>query len=163
MKIDPLVHNILCIIQIGVAVAFIALLIWAGYKDSKTRLIKNKTCLAIAVLGIVNIAINGLWPVGLYAITGALIVLIILLVPALLPTKGKMGGGDLKLPLASSLLLGPFGSAWSLLIAFALYLTGICVRKISTHKSMKSSMPFGPLYAVAGIGVYLYSIYLHLS
>lgn len=95
--------------MIGSVVQFAAIFILLGigsYKDIKNREIPNWISIVIAMTAIINFRLENLW---------GLIVAVIFFSVAL--ATGKIGGGDVKLITALSVVCGLWGSSALLLFA----------------------------------------------
>lgn len=89
-------------LQRTIAFAAMALLVIAGYSDIRTFRIPNVLVLAIAVLGVGRLVlltdpISAIYAVGL--------VVLVLIIGFLLFSRGLIGGGDVKLLMATTLLI----------------------------------------------------------
>jgi prepilin peptidase CpaA len=92
----------LVILQKTISYIAIALLVVAAYTDIKTFRIPNLLVFAIAVIGITRLILLGSPVAAIYA-AGA--VLIVFVIGFLLFSRGFIGGGDVKLLLATILLI----------------------------------------------------------
>jgi prepilin peptidase CpaA len=89
------------------AVAAVALLAFAAWRDIATRTIPDEVSLLLAALGLVARAVEGGLPAVGWSLAVAFL-LFLLLLP--LAVFGMLGGGDLKLASALALGLPPLGS-----------------------------------------------------
>lgn len=101
--------------SLAVAIAAIALLCFAAWRDIATRTIPDGASLALAAIGLVYRALDGLPAVA--ASVGA--ALLLGLVLTLLHARGYIGGGDVKLATALAVGLEPLDS-WSMVVATTL-------------------------------------------
>ena len=125
--------------MIGSVMQFAAISILLGigsYMDIKTREIPNWISVIVAMTAVINFRLENLW---------GLIVSVIFFSVAL--ATGKIGGGDVKLIAALSIVCGLWGSFALLLfaqIAMLIFYAGNCIfRKINGGTASKS-LPFVP-------------------
>ena len=125
--------------MIGSVMQFAAISILLGigsFLDIKTREIPNWVSVIIAITAIINFRLENLW---------GLIVAVIFFSVAL--ATGKIGGGDVKLIAALSVVCGLWGSFALLLfaqISMLIFYAGNCIfRKINGGTASKS-LPFVP-------------------
>ncbi len=125
--------------MIGSVMQFAAISILLGigsYKDIKTREIPNWISVIVAMTAVINFRLENLW---------GLIVAVIFFSVAL--ATGKIGGGDVKLIAALSVVCGLWGSFALLLfaqISMLIFYAGNCIfRKINGGTASKS-LPFVP-------------------
>jgi prepilin peptidase CpaA len=101
--------------SIAVALAAIALLGFAAWRDFATRTIPDGVSIALAAIGIGTQALAGLWPlvtaIATAAALGGLLVF--------LHARDMLGGGDVKLATALALCLSP-GDTLNMVFATAL-------------------------------------------
>ena len=125
--------------MIGSVMQFAAISILLGigsYKDIKTREIPNWISVIIAMTAIINFRLENLW---------GLIVAVIFFSVAL--TTGKIGGGDVKLIAALSVICGLWGSFALLLfaqISMLIFYAGSCIFCKINGKTAEKSLPFVP-------------------
>ena len=117
--------------------AAISILLGIGtFLDKKTREIPNWISVIIAMTAVINFRLENLW---------GLIVAVIFFSVAL--ATGKIGGGDVKLIAALSVVCGLWGSFALLLfaqISMLIFYAGNCIfRKINGGTASKS-LPFVP-------------------
>lgn len=116
--------------------AIFILLCIGSYKDIKTREIPNWISAAVIFSAVLNFRLENLW---------GLIVAVIFFSVAL--ATGKIGGGDVKLIAALSIVCGLWGSFALLLfaqISMLIFYAGNCIfRKINGGTASKS-LPFVP-------------------
>ncbi len=143
-------------LQKAISYVAIALLVVAVYSDVRTFRIPNLLVLAIAVLGVTRLMLLGSPIAAIYAV-GA--VLLIFAVGFLLFSRGFIGGGDVKLLLATILLIrypdlfkffmrmGIFGVVLSVAVILRNYVPiGPRVTPLS-----RRTVPYGVAIAAAGI------------
>ena len=116
--------------------AISALLAFASAKDIKTREIPNWISVVVAFSAIINFRLENLW---------GIIVAVIFFSVAL--ATGKIGGGDVKLIAALSIVCGLWGSLALLLFSqismLVYYGISVIVQKIRGRTASKS-LPFVP-------------------
>ena len=116
--------------------AISALLTFASVKDIKTREIPNWISVVVALSAILNFRLENLW---------GIIVAVIFFSVAF--ATGKIGGGDVKLIAALSIVCGLWGSLALLLFAqismLVYYGVSVIVQKIHGRTASKS-LPFVP-------------------
>lgn len=125
--------------MIGSVMQFAAISILLGigsYEDIKTREIPNWVSVIIAITAIINFRLENLW---------GLIVAVVFFSVAL--ATGKIGGGDVKLIAALSVVCGLWGSFALLLFAqismLIFYGVSVIVQKLR-GKTADKSLPFVP-------------------
>ena len=125
--------------MIGSVMQFAAISILLGigtFLEKKTREIPNWISVIVAMTAVINFRLDNLW---------GLIVAVIFFSVAL--ATGKIGGGDVKLIAALSIVCGLWGSFALLLfaqIAMLIFYAGNCIfRKINGGTASKS-LPFVP-------------------
>lgn len=125
--------------MIGSVMQFAAIFILLGigsYMDIKTREIPNWISIIVAMTAIINFRLDNLW---------GLIVAVIFFSVAL--ATGKIGGGDVKLIAALSVVCGLWGSFALLLFAqismLIFYGVSVIVQKLR-GKTADKALPFVP-------------------
>ena len=125
--------------MIGSVMQFAAISILLGigsYKDIKTREIPNWISVIVAMTAVINFRLENLW---------GLIVAVIFFSVAL--ATGKIGGGDVKLIAALSVVCGLWGSFALLLFAqiamLIFYGVSVIVQKLRGRTADKA-LPFVP-------------------
>ena len=116
--------------------AILALLGIGSYKDIKTREIPNWISIAVLIAAIFNFNLQNLW---------GIIVAVIFFSVAL--ATGKIGGGDVKLVAALSVVCGLWGSFALLLFAQIFMLIFYAVNYVFCKingKTASQSLPFVP-------------------
>lgn len=136
--------------MIGSVMQFAAISILLGigsYMDIKTREIPNWISVIIAATAVINFRLENLW---------GLIVVVIFFSAAL--STGKIGGGDVKLIAALSIVCGLWGSFALLLfaqIAMLIYYAGNYIFCKINGKTADKALPFVPFitfgYVLAAI------------
>ncbi len=101
--------------SIAAALAAIALLGFAAWRDLATRTIPDSISIALAAIGFGVRAFDGVWPLAASLAAAALLGAIM----AFLHAKGLLGGGDVKLVAALAIGLSPLDT-WNLVVATAL-------------------------------------------
>jgi prepilin peptidase CpaA len=114
----------------------IALFIIAAFSDVKTFRIPNVLVVAVALLGVTRLIVNGDPSIALYTVGASAVLLI---VGFLLFWQGIVGGGDAKLVTASALLIG-YHDLFSFLVVMSICGALITLFALAIHK-------FIPLYA----------------
>jgi prepilin peptidase CpaA len=138
-----------------VLVLGIVLFVVAAYGDVKTLRIPNALVIAVAVLGLIHLAVIGDLTVALYTISASVFVLI----PAfLLFWRGLLAGGDAKLITATALLVGYY-NLFSFLVLMSLCGVLVTLAVLVTHRPKSPEpqprarlvVPYG--VAIAGGGI----------
>ena len=125
--------------MIGSVMQFAAISILLGigtFLDIKTREIPNWISVIIAMTAVINFRLENLW---------GLIVAVIFFSVAL--ATGKIGGGDVKLIAALSIVCGLWGSFALLLfaqISMLIFYAGSCIFCKINGKTAEKSLPFVP-------------------
>ena len=121
-------------------VAITVLLTFASVKDIKTREIPNWISVVVALSAIINFRLENLW---------GIIVAVIFFSVAL--ATGKIGGGDVKLIAALSIVCGLWGSLVLLLfsqISMLIFYAGKYIFCKINGKTASRSLPFVPFISV---------------
>ena len=162
--------SLFALLQTGGLVAFVLLLVVAGWQDLRSMRIRNRLSLAVvasflawelAGLASGRASIEGLAATLLCAIA-------VFGVGALAFAAGLLGGGDVKLLSAASLFAGPAfmldfltvtalaGGAMALVMLAGVSIgPGIPERDGTLRTRMRSGLPYGPAIAVGGLWVAL--------
>lgn len=119
--------------------AFLGLLLWAGLSDYKTRTIPNLCTLFLLILS-VGYAVYVIFTGTVADIIAQFILLPLSVVLFIFWTKGKMGGGDVKLLVPSMLF---YGIIWF----FAAFLVSIVTAFIAGNK-MKTKIPLATYFFI---------------
>ena len=137
--------------MIGSVIQFAAISILLGigsYKDIKTREIPNWISVEVLVLAFFHFNIQNLW---------GIIVAVIFFSVAL--ATGKIGGGDVKLIAALSVVCGLWGSFALLLFAqismLIFYGVSVIVQKLR-GKTADKSLPFVPFIFIGYLGTKIF-------
>ena len=132
--------------MIGSVMQFAAISILLGigsYMDIKTREIPNWISVIIAATAVINFRLENLW---------GLIVAVIFFSAAL--STGKIGGGDVKLIAALSIVCGLWGSFALLLfaqIAMLIYYAGNYIFCKINGKTADKALPFVPFITFGNV------------
>ena len=124
------------------AILLIALLTYATIHDYKTREIPNALCLGVSLLALLDFHVVNLW--------GFLLSIIIWFTVAFF-CENRFGGGDIKLIMATSLVLGFYPTLYGLILALILQLIFVAI----TRRSKSQSMPLAPFLAIGFLTTYL--------
>lgn len=120
------------------------LLTCASIQDIKTRQIPDSLSVAITSVGFIHFS-------PLFSLSGMLLTGLPYFVAAVI-SKGKLGGGDIKLMAACGFVLGPVGGTLQSLIGLTLVLfiaAGIGIK--SGYQSAKqTSLPLAPFLSAGG-------------
>lgn len=149
------------VLQKGIAYASIALLVVAAYSDIKTLKIPNVLVCTIAVLGILRLILLGHPIAAIYAIGVALL---IFLIGFVMFSRGWVGAGDVKLLMATVLLIrypdlstflirmSVLGAGLSIIIAALRYYAPLLVGpRLGSRLATINAVPYGVAIAVAAI------------
>ena len=150
------------LLQKVISFAAIALLMMAAYRDIRTFKISNTLVLTIGALGIIRLILLGSPIAASYAIGVAGLVF---LVGFLMFTRGWIGAGDVKLLMATVLLvrypdlfaffmrMAILGAALSLMVILLRnYVPLVVGARLGSHlATIRSAVPYGVAIAVAGI------------
>ena len=93
-------------IQLVTAVLPLPLLAWAAWSDLASRTIPNAACVALVMVGILQRAPVGLWPM----VVSVMIAIATFTALVLVHSSGNLGGGDVKLAAAVLFGLSPIGA-----------------------------------------------------
>ncbi len=129
------------------AILFTALLIYAAVKDVQTREISPYLCIGIACLSLLDFYPENLLGLGIP---------VILWVCATWICPEQLGGGDIKLTTAVSVLIGFTATAYGIIIAFTLELLIFqqIKRKLTKQGAWNYAMPLAPFLAVGFLTTY---------
>ncbi|WP_206458325.1 prepilin peptidase [Anaerovorax sp. IOR16] len=129
-----------CIIQ---AILFSILLIIISVIDVRNREIPPIYCVAIALCSVLDFKTENLLGLG---------IALILWVCAAFICPNMLGGGDIKLTAAVSLVLGFTATAYGIIIGFTLELICFSVikhqKKLSEQEAKNYSMPLAPFLSI---------------
>lgn len=160
--------SLLALLQAGCLVAFVSLLVAAGWQDLRTMRIANGVSLSVAsAFALWAAAGLSLGAISLHAVGMAVVCAVgVFALGTVAFAAGALGGGDVKLLSAASLFAGP-----SLLIDFLLIasvtggamalamLAGVPIGPIAVGRGgtararLRSALPYGPAIAVGGLWV----------
>ncbi|QUL53383.1 prepilin peptidase [Paenibacillus tritici] len=125
------------------------LLTYASIQDVKTRQIPDSLSVVITTLGFIHFS-------PLFSLSGMLLTGIPYLVAAVI-SKGKLGGGDIKLMAACGFVLGPVGGIIQSIIGLTFVLlaaAGIGIK--SGYQSAKqTSLPLAPFLSAGGLFAFI--------
>lgn len=127
--------------------AIFILLCIGSYMDIKTREIPNWISVIVAMTAIINFRLENLW---------GLIVAVIFFSMAL--ATGKIGGGDVKLIAALSVVCGLWGSFALLLfaqISMLIFYAGYCIFCKINGKTADKALPFVPFIFIGYLALKL--------
>ncbi|MGG4220618.1 A24 family peptidase [Paenibacillus jamilae] len=133
------------------AICFILLLLLASICDLRTRQIPNSLSLVIVIVGLLNFspftALSGLLITGLPYLLAAIF------------TRGKIGGGDIKLMAACGFVLGPiYGTLQSILGLVLVLLFAVAISfRFGFQAAKQTTLPLAPFLAVGGIVAFILS------
>ena len=129
------------------AILFTVLLIYAAVKDVRTREISPYLCIGIACLSLLDFHSKNLLGLGIP---------VILWVCATWICPEQLGGGDIKLTTAVSVLIGFTATAYGIIIAFTLELLIFqqIKRKLTKQGARNYAMPLAPFLAVGFLITY---------
>jgi len=145
-----------------IAFTAMALLVFAAYSDIRTFRIPNLLVLAIAILGVGRLVLFGNPIAAIYAVSAAVLIFVIGFV---LFSRGLIGGGDVKLLIATVLLIrypdllsflmrmGVFGALLSVtIIVVRNYLPPFLGPRLAAQvATIRPAVPYG--VAIAGAGI----------
>ena len=123
------------------AVLFTALLVYAAVKDVQAREISPYLCIGIACLSLLDFHLENLLGLGIPVILWACAVWI---------CPDQLGGGDIKITAAVSILMGFTATAYGIIIAFTLELLRFqkIKRELTEQEARNFTMPLVPFLAV---------------
>ena len=133
------------------AAVFTALLIAAAIKDGKTREIPPQLCIAVALVSLLDFRAENLLGLG--------IALIVYVCGAWICPE-QIGGGDIKLITAVSMVLGFIATAYGLIIAFTAELIWFLTlrKKAAKQGADQDGLPLAPFLAVGFLITYFMKI-----
>lgn len=136
------------------AVLFSILLIIISVIDIRNREIPPIYCVAVAVCSAFGFKAENLLGLG---------IALVLWICAAFICPNMLGGGDIKLTAAVSLVLGFTATAYGIIIAFTLELICFSVikhqKKLSEQEAMNYSMPLAPFLSIGFLTTY----FIHLG
>lgn len=134
--------NIMTVLYLSV----LTILLNISFIDYKHEIIPNKLVLPIFIIAVINVLIN----VTLYKslLLGGLFAFIFCLI---IYKFSNFGGGDVKLLISLSLLIGFTNTILLFLISFLLGSIYGIVQMIRKKANLRSAIPFGPFITIAFI------------
>lgn len=139
---------------IAQAVLFFFLMILVSVQDIKKREISPMYCTVIALSSVFDFKTENLLGLG---------IAFILWVCAAFICPNTLGGGDIKLTAAVSLVLGFVATAYGIIIAFTLELICFSViknqKKLSKQEAKNYSLPLAPFLSIGFLTTY----FMHLG
>ena len=129
------------------AISFTVLLIYAAVKDVQTREISPYLCIGTACLSLLDFHPENLLGIGIPVILWACATWI---------CPDQLGGGDIKLTAAVSVVIGFTATAYGIIIAFTLELLRFkqIKKELNEQEARDYSMPLAPFLAVGFIFTY---------
>lgn len=127
------------------------LLIYAAIRDVKTREISPCLCMGVALLSLLDFQAENLLGLGIP---------LILWLAATYICPEKLGGGDIKLSAAVSLVIGFPATAYGIIIAFSIVvLIYFSLKPFSQKQEVRNlSLPLAPFLAVGFLITYFMKI-----
>lgn len=122
-------------------------LFYAAIQDIKTKEISPYTCIGVTGLFVFDIQIQNLLGLGIP---------LVLWFTAAYICPGKLGGGDIKLSAAVSLVIGLTATAYGIIIAFSIVMLVYFFLKLFYKKQdvRNLSLPLAPFLAVGFLTTY---------
>lgn len=138
---------------IAQAVLFSFLLIMVSIQDMEKREIAPDYCMAIAFCSLLNFQTENLLGIG---------IAIIIWITATWVSPEQLGGGDIKLIAATSLILGFTATAYGVIIGFILELTAFTLlkhkRKLTKQEAKGFPMPLVPFLSIGFLTTYFMNL-----
>lgn len=133
------------------AAVFTALLTATAIKDGKTREIPPQLCIAVALVSLLDFRAENLLGLGIALIVYACGVWI---------CPEQIGGGDIKLISAVSMVVGFTATAYGLIIAFTSELLWFLTlrKKAAKQGADQDGLPLAPFLAVGFLIIYFMKI-----
>lgn len=128
---------------------FISLMVLLSIEDIKTRTIPNYYPLAILVLSLLTSSVSQVL-IGSLTVGGLFLIIAVL-------SKGKLGGGDVKLIAALGAYLGVIGAVASIVIGLVVAI----ITEILVKRNFKDSFPLGPYLAAGAALVSLINFFIN--
>ena len=137
------------------AVLFTALLSYATIRDYKTREIPDALCVGISLLSLFDFHFENLLGLG---------IALVLWLTAVYLAPDKLGGGDIKLCGAVSVVIGFTATTYGIIIGFSMVsLVWIAMLLLKSKQEVeKVSLPLAPFLAVGFLTTYFIEIGGHL-
>lgn len=133
------------------AILLTALLTYAAIIDCKTREIPNALCLGISILSLLDFHPNNLFGLG---------IALILWLTAVYIAPDKLGGGDIKLCAAVSIVIGFTATTYGIIIGFGIVsLVWLAMLLFKTKQEVeKYSLPLAPFLGLGFLITYFIEI-----
>jgi len=133
------------------AVLLTALLTYAAIVDCKTREIPNTLCLGVSFLSLLDFHLGNLLGLG---------IALILWLTAVYIAPDKLGGGDIKLCAAVSLVIGFTATTYGVIIGFGIVsLVWLAMLLFKTKQEVEScSLPLAPFLGLGFLITYFIEI-----
>lgn len=135
------------------AILFSILLIIISVIDVRNREIPPIYCVTIALCSVLDFKVANLLGLG---------IALILWVCAAFICPNMLGGGDIKLTAAVSLVLGFTATAYGIIIGFTLELICFSVikhqKKLSEQEAKNYSMPLAPFLSIGSLTTYFINL-----
>ena len=134
---------------IAQAVLFSFLLILVSVEDVKKREIPPLFCVGVALCALLNFKAENLLGLGIP---------MVLLITAAWICPEQLGGGDIKLTAAVSLVLGFTATAYGVILGFSLELAVFVIlkhrRKLTKQEAKEFPMPLAPFLTIGFLVTY---------
>ena len=129
------------------AILFAILMIVISIKDIQKREIPPLFCVGVSLLAFLDFRFENLLGLGIP---------LVLWLSAVYICPEKLGGGDIKLCFATSLVLGFSATAYGIIIAFSMVVANyLIMRCFQSKKELASfALPFAPFLAVGFLITY---------
>ncbi|HCA29659.1 MAG TPA: prepilin peptidase [Ruminococcaceae bacterium] len=133
------------------AILLTALLTYAAIIDCKKREIPNTLCLGVSLLSLLNFDLGNLLGLG---------IALILWLTAVYIVPDKLGGGDIKLCAAVSIVIGFTATTYSIIIGFGIVsLVWLAMLLFKTKQEVeKYSLPLAPFLGLGFLITYFIEI-----
>ncbi len=133
------------------AILFTVLLTYAAIVDCKTGEIPNALCLEISFLSLLDFHLNNLFGLG---------IALILWLTAVYIVPDKLGGGDIKLCAAVSIVIGFTATTYGIIIGFGIVsLVWLAMLLFKTKQEVeKYSLPLAPFLGLGFLITYFIEI-----
>lgn len=133
------------------AILLTALLTYAAIIDCKKREIPNTLCLGVSLLSVLNFDLGNLLGLG---------IALILWLTAVYIVPDKLGGGDIKLCAAVSIVIGFTATTYSIIIGFGIVsLVWLAMLLFKTKQEVeKYSLPLAPFLGLGFLITYFIEI-----
>lgn len=133
------------------AVLLTALLTYAAIRDYKTREIPNALCLGISFLSLLDFQLGNLLGLG---------IALILWLTAVYIAPDKLGGGDIKLCAAVSIVIGFTATTYGIIIGFGIVSLVWLIMLFCKEKQEveKCALPLAPFWGLGFLITYFIEI-----